>query len=50
MKHLRVRFIITLFLITAVCAFVALHGGTASSAAQSEGTAPDNKFRGPRNG
>ena len=45
MKHLRGRFIITLFLITAVCAFVALHGGRASSASQSEGTAPDNKFR-----
>ena len=45
MKHLRARFIITLFLITAVCAFVALHGGTASSAAQSQGNAPDNKFR-----
>src|SRR5829696_3437684 len=45
MKHLRGRFIITFFLITAVCAFVALHGGSGSSAAQSQGTAPDNKFR-----
>ena len=49
MKHHRVRFIITLFLITAVCAFVALHGGTASSAAQSQGNAPDNKFRRAKN-
>ena len=45
MKHLRLRFIITLFLITAVSVFVALRGGSASSAAPSQGNAPENKFR-----
>ena len=45
MKHLRLRFIITLFLITAVCGFVALRGGSASSAAPSQGKGHENKFR-----
>ena len=45
MKHVRARFIITFFLITAVCVFVALRGGSTSSAAQSQGNAPENKFR-----
>src|SRR6185369_14016938 len=44
MKYLRFR-VITFFLITAVCAFVALRGDSASSAAQSQGNGPDNKFR-----
>ena len=45
MKHLRLRLIITLFLITAFSAFVALYGGRASEAAQSQGKGHENKFR-----
>jgi uncharacterized protein affecting Mg2+/Co2+ transport len=44
MKYLRFR-LITFFLITAVCAFVALHEGTPSSASQAQGNGPNNKFR-----
>ena len=43
MKYLNFR-LIAFFLITAVCAFVALRGDSASSAAQSQGNGPDNKF------
>lgn len=44
MKYLNFR-LIAFLLITAVSAFVALNGGSASSAAPSQGNAPDNKFR-----
>ena len=44
MKYLSFR-LITFFLITAFSALVALHGGSAPSAAQSQGNGPDNKFR-----
>ncbi len=45
MKHSRLRIVITLFIITAIATFVALQGGSASSAAQSQGKGPENKFR-----
>lgn len=45
MKHQRYRLIITFLIITAVAVFVALRDGGASSAAQSQGNAPENKFR-----
>ena len=52
MKHSKLRLIITLLFITAAGALAALHGGSASSAAQSQpqssqsqGHGPDNKFR-----
>ena len=47
MHYFRLRFIITVFLITAAAAFVALHDGSASSAAQSQsqGKGQANKFR-----
>src|SRR5690349_11516013 len=44
MKYLNFR-LIAFLLITAITAFVALHDGTASSAAQSQGNGSDNKFR-----
>jgi uncharacterized protein affecting Mg2+/Co2+ transport len=44
MKYLNFR-LIAFLLIIAISGFVALHGGTASSAAQSQGNGPDNKFR-----
>src|SRR6185369_17682524 len=48
MKYLTYR-LIAFLLITAISAFVALNGGSASSAAPSHGNAPDNKFRRARN-
>src|SRR5215208_3024506 len=44
MKYLTFR-LIAFLLITAISAFVVLHGGSASSAAPSQGNGPDNKFR-----
>jgi hypothetical protein len=41
MKYLNFR-LIAFLLITAFSAFVALHGGSAPSAAQSQGNAPEN--------
>lgn len=48
MKYLNFR-LIAFLLITAISAFVALTGGSASSAAPSQGNGPDNKFRRARN-